>query len=78
MFDYGARNYDAAIGRWFNVDPLVEKFPNWNPYHYVHNNPINLIDPTGMTADGWRINEETGDKTYSDDYTKNKTPEGYT
>ncbi|MCC9043638.1 RHS repeat-associated core domain-containing protein [Myroides sp. M-43] len=50
-YDYGARNYDAAIGRWMNVDPLAEKFVGWNPYHYVHNNPINLVDPTGMRAD---------------------------
>ena len=30
----------------------------WTPYHYVHQNPINLIDPTGMSAEngdggGW-------------------------
>ncbi|WP_413513501.1 hypothetical protein [Myroides odoratus] len=34
-----------------SVDPLAEQFPGWNPYHYVHNNPINLIDPTGMSAE---------------------------
>jgi len=33
------------------VDPLYEQFPAWNPYHYVHNNPINLVDPTGMSAE---------------------------
>ena len=38
------------IGRWMNVDPLAEDFPGWTPYHYVHNNPMNLIDPTGMSA----------------------------
>ncbi|MDM1409131.1 type IV secretion protein Rhs, partial [Myroides sp. DF42-4-2] len=34
------------------------QFPAWNPYHYVHNNPINLIDPTGMRAD-WYQNNDT-------------------
>ena len=33
------------------MDPLAEEFPGWNPYHYVHNNPINLVDPTGMSAE---------------------------
>ena len=48
LYDYHARNYDPAIGRWINVDPLAEVQPNKTPYHFVSNNPINRVDPTGM------------------------------
>jgi RHS repeat-associated protein len=49
--DYGARFYDASIGRFTSVDPLASEFPSWTPYHYVHNNPLRYTDPTGMSAD---------------------------
>ena len=39
MYDYGARNYDASIGRWMNMDAMSEKFFGASNYAYVLNSP---------------------------------------
>lgn len=48
------------------MDPLAEDFVGWTPYHYVHQNPINLIDPTGMFAEGPGDEFETKDEAAKD------------
>ncbi|MCH8495678.1 MAG: RHS repeat-associated core domain-containing protein, partial [Balneolales bacterium] len=55
-----ARTYDPYIGRFTSVDPMAHLYPGHTPYHYVLNNPLIFIDPTGMTVDFFK-NFVTGD-----------------
>ena len=52
LYYYGARYYDPRTSIWLSTDPLMEMYPNVNPYAYCLQNPINYTDPTGMSVEG--------------------------
>jgi RHS repeat-associated protein len=49
FYDYGARLYNPATGRWLSADNLSGAGPN--RYAYVSNNPLGYTDPTGHFQD---------------------------
>ena len=59
MYDYGARNYDPALGRWMNIDPLAERRDSWSSYTYCLNNPILRFDLMGLTD--FTFDKKTGE-----------------
>ena len=51
VVNMNARMYDPTLGRFLQADPMIqapENAQSWNAYTYVFNNPLTLIDPTGM------------------------------
>ena len=71
-YDYGARGYYPAIGRFTSVDPHAEKYYSISPYAYCKGNPVNAIDPNGMDATDPK---PATDQTTAIDNTANKVPQ---
>ncbi|WP_280673751.1 MULTISPECIES: RHS repeat domain-containing protein [unclassified Dysgonomonas] len=49
LYDFHARQYDPAVGRFTSIDPMAEMYYSISPYAYCDNNPLKFIDPTGMS-----------------------------
>jgi RHS repeat-associated protein len=47
LVQFGARHYNAEVGRWLSKDPILFDGGDTNLYGYVLNDPINFVDPTG-------------------------------
>jgi len=56
---FGARDYDASIGRWTARDPVLFEGRQLNLYVYAANDPVNLIDPSGLGVTWGQFISET-------------------
>ena len=45
---FGQRDYDPETGRWTVPDPLGVSGPDTNVYAYSANDPVNVVDPSGL------------------------------
>lgn len=64
-----ARHYNPNWGRFLSVDPVLgspARPQTWNRYTYVSNNPVNYVDPYGLTETAFRCTETDGYKCYQE------------
>ena len=63
LYYYGARYYNPALGWFIQPDPVVANIydsQNFSPYSYCRNNPLRIVDPTGMLGEDWSMGVSWG------------------
>jgi RHS repeat-associated protein len=70
VYDFNARTYDPALGRFMNIDPMADSRVWINPYNYVQNNPLLRVDPTGLID--W-VEKEDGEIYWDENATSQET-----
>ncbi|WP_239236261.1 RHS repeat-associated core domain-containing protein [Candidatus Nitrotoga sp. BS] len=50
LLRFGARDYDAEVGRWTAKDPILFEGGDRNLYTYVGGNPLSYVDPLGLAS----------------------------
>ena len=48
LYDFSARMYDPALGRFLSVDPMAEGYRHLSPYAYCAGNPVVYVDKDGQ------------------------------
>jgi len=51
MYETNFRGYDPQIGRFWQIDPLADLNEDESPYSFASNNPILMVDPSGLAGD---------------------------
>ena len=59
-YSYGARMYDAAVGRFTGVDAFAPALASWSPYTYTYDNPLAHTDPLGLAPSTSLWGDEIG------------------
>jgi RHS repeat-associated protein len=52
FYEYRARAYHASLGRFMSEDPKLFDAGDYNLFRYCHNDPIDNVDPMGLTETG--------------------------